>query len=160
MNIGVYMYDQSPLFEISVLAYILHTKYDIILLSNCERLLSSEGILYECTYIADYNNSSFDALVICGGNVDDINHHRHICQLIRKTNQNKKPLGAICAGINILSAALNMEFDETDDVRSINNILISPAHKYAEFGVEFGKLIGVYRDLDDYNETVTFFCHR
>lgn len=161
MSIGIYMYDQSPLFEISVLSYILHTKYDIILMSNSEKLCSSEGITYECTQITSIANSPFDALVICGGNIGNIEDHQLICKLIRKMAYSHKPIGAICAGKDILCTALNMDSCELDRMTTINeHILISPPQQYASFGVEFGKLIGIYKDLDDYLETVSFFCNK
>ena len=75
-------------------------------------------------------------------------------------NDKGKIIASICSGNNIVVEALNMEGVENNfsGTKLINkNVFLSSADHYVQFGIGLGKLLDVYIDKNDYDETVHFF---
>lgn len=161
MKIGLYMYNTSPLFEIVIAKYILETKYDVVILSDKEELTTSENIKIKANKIDEFNfDEKIEALIICGGELEEAKQSDIVKDLIRNTNDRGKVVASICSGNTIVKEALNIELEDENfsGIKVINdNILLSSADNYIQFGIKLGELLDVYIDKNDYDETVDFF---
>lgn len=161
MKIGLYMYNTSPLFEIVIAKYILETKYEVVILSDKENVTTAENVKIMAKKINEIDfDEEMEALIICGGELEEIKQIDMVKKLIRTTNGNGKIVASICSGNTIVKEALNIEaVDENfSGVKVINdNVLLSSADHYVQFGIRLGELLDVYLDKNDYDETVDFF---
>lgn len=161
MKIGLYMYNTSPLFEIVIAKYIIETKYEVVILSDKENVTTAENVKIMANWIDEVDfDTEIGALIICGGELEKIKQIDMVKKLIRTTNDNGKIVASICSGNTIVKEALNIEsVDENfSGVKVIHdNVLLSSTDHYVQFGIKIGKLLDVYLDKNDYDETVDFF---
>ena len=68
-KIAIYMYDTAPMFEISIIAYLLNTQYEVcIVTDNLPNIKTAEGVFIKSNmYLNEMNVDEFDGLIICGG---------------------------------------------------------------------------------------------
>lgn len=159
-KIGIFMYEGSPLFEIVIAAYILHTAYDIVLITDSENTLeTTEGIkIHSDISINNINFSDYHALIICGGNIQNIQHLDKLKELVDSMYESKKVIASICAGTLLVSELLNLNLELISKTTVISEHLIfSPPNEYAEFGIKIGEVLEIYKDQEDLAETVEFF---
>lgn len=161
MEIGLYMYNTSPLFEIIVAKYILETKHNVIIISDEDKFKTAENIEMGALPIKKVLlQNELQALIICGGDTNKVKHTDTLCELIRKTNQKKGIIASICSGNMMVTKALGFS-EMNDDFQGVklfeDNVLMSSADNYIQFGIELGRLLNVYVDKSDYDETVEFF---
>ena len=161
MKIGLYMYNTSPLFEIIIAKYILETKYEVVILSNEEEINTAENIKIRAKKIDERNlEEELEAIIICGGELEQSKKSAYIKKLIQNMNDKGKIIASICSGNNIVVEALSMSSVENNfsGTKLINkNVFLSSADHYVQFGIGLGKLLDVYIDKNDYDETVHFF---
>lgn len=161
-KIGIFMYESSPLFEIAIAAYILHTAYDIVLITDSENILeTTEGIgVYSDVSIENINFSDYHALIICGGNINNIQHREILKKFVTTMFDTKKVIASICAGTVLVSNLLNLSIKPISNTTVISKQLIfSPPNEYAEFGIKIGEVLEIYKDKEDFMETIEFFSH-
>ncbi len=157
------MYDTSPLFEISIVTYLLNTKYNVcVITDDKDDIKTSEGIYIKSKYsLSDINLSEFEALILCGGELDKIKDKRLICDYINKFKTTGKLIAGICSGRDLINVALNKDYKIVDDIYHVDkNIIFSSPNKYAMFGITVGKHLKIYKDEEDYSETLEFFIPR
>lgn len=163
MKIGLYMYNTSPLFEIIIAKYILETKYEVVILSDEEEINTAENIKIRAKKIDERTlEEELEAIIICGGELEQSKKSADIKKLIQNMNDKGKIIASICSGNNIVVEALSMSGVENNfsGTRLINkNVFLSSADHYVQFGIVLGKLLDVYIDKNDYDETVHFFLH-
>ena len=163
MKIGLYMYNTSPLFEIIIAKYILETKYEVVILSDEEEINTAENIKIRAKKIDERNlEEELEAIIICGGELEQSKKSADIKKLIQNMNDKGKIIASICSGNNIVVEALSMSGVENNfsGTKLINkNVFLSSADHYVQFGIGLGKLLDVYIDKNDYDETVHFFLH-
>ena len=161
MKIGLYMYNTSPLFEIIIAKYILETKYEVVILSDEEEINTAENIKIRAKKIDERNlEEELEAIIICGGELEQSKKSAYIKKLIQNMNDKGKIIASICSGNNIVVEALSMSGVENNfsGTKLINkNVFLSSADHYVQFGIVLGKLLDVYIDKNDYDETVHFF---
>lgn len=161
MKIGLYMYNTSPLFEIIIAKYILETKYEVVILSDEEEINTAENIKIRAKKIDERNlEEELEAIIICGGELEQSKKSAYIKKLIQNMNDKGKIIASICSGNNIVVEALSMSGVENNfsGTKLINkNVFLSSADHYVQFGIGLGKLLDVYIDKNDYDETVHFF---
>ncbi len=160
-KIAIYMYETSPIFEISIISYLLNTKYDIFIVTNDKfDIKTSEGISIKSDiFLSDINIDEFEALIICGGDYDKNKENFAVLDYIIKFEAKNKLIAGICSGRDLINFALNKNYDISDSVEYVDkNIIFSPPNKYAMFGIIVGKYLKIYKDEDDYSETVEFFA--
>ncbi len=159
-KVAIYMYNTSPVFEVAIATYILHTKYDVCVISDEKNNLNTpEGLSLTPNYsLKDIDIKDFDALVICGGEFGKIGNKKLIINTIEKAKNNNKFIAAICSGRELVNMALKKNYKITDSINYVEKgILFSPAKEYAMFGIIIGKHLEIYKDYDDYYETIDFF---
>ena len=163
MKIGLYMYNTSPLFEIIIAKYILETKYEVVILSDEEEINTAENIKIRAKKIDERNlEEELEAIIICGGELEQSKKSADIKKIIQNMNDKGKIIASICSGNNIVVEALSMSGVENNfsGTKLINkNVFLSSADHYVQFGIGLGKLLDVYIDKNDYDETVHFFLH-
>lgn len=161
MKIGLYMYNTSPLFEIIIAKYILETKYEVVILSDEEEINTAENIKIRAKKIDERTlEEELEAIIICGGELEQSKKSADIKKLIQNMNDKGKIIASICSGNNIVVEALSMSGVENNfsGTKLINkNVFLSSADHYVQFGIVLGKLLDVYIDKNDYDETVHFF---
>ena len=158
-KIAIYMYPTSPRFEISIISYLLNTQYEIyIVTDNLSSIKTSEGIIIRSNlYLNEINVSEFEALIICGGEYSEYIDNS-ICECINEFRNKNKLVAGICSGRDLINLALKEKYTIRDNVEYVSeNIIFSSPNKYAMFGIIVGKHLKIYKDKDDYNETVEFF---
>lgn len=157
MKIGLYMYNTSPLFEIIIAKYILETKYEVVILSDEEEINTAENIKIRAKKIDERNlEEELEAIIICGGELEQSKKSAYIKKLIQNMNDKGKIIASICSGNNIVvESGVENNFSGTKLINK--NVFLSSADHYVQFGIGLGKLLDVYIDKNDYDETVHFF---
>lgn len=161
-KIAIYMYDTAPMFEISIIAYLLNTQYEVcIITDNLSSIKTAEGVFIKSNlYLNEMNVDEFDSLIICGGEYSKYNNDC-IFECINEFRNKNKLIAGICSGRNLINSALKENYNIRDTVEYVyNNIIFSSPNKYAMFGITVGKHFEIYEDEDDYNETVEFFVSK
>lgn len=159
-KIAIYMYDTAPMFEISIVAYLLSTKYEVcIVTDNLPSIKTSEGVFIKSNlYLNEMNADEFDGLIVCGGEYSECNNNR-ISECINEFRNKNRLIAGICSGRDLINLALKENYNIKDNVEYVyDNIIFSSPNKYAMFGITVGKHFEIYEDEDDYNETVDFFA--
>ena len=151
-KIAIYMYDTAPMFEISIIAYLLNTQYEVcIVTDNLPNIKTAEGVFIKSNM---YLNEM---------NVDDYSQYNNDCifQCINEFRNENKLIAGICSGRDLINLALKENYNIRDCVEYVyDNIIFSSPNKYAMFGVTVGKHLKIYEDKDDYDETVDFFVSK
>lgn len=161
-KIAIYMYDTAPMFEISIIAYLLNTQYEVcIVTDNLPNIKTAEGVFIKSNmYLNEMNVDEFDGLIICGGDYSQYNNDC-IFQCINEFRNETKLIAGICSGRDLINLALKENYNIRDCVEYVyDNIIFSSPNKYAMFGVTVGKHLEIYEDKDDYDETVDFFVSK
>ena len=160
MKIGLLMYNGSPLFEVVVAKYILETKYEVVVLSDSEKVCSAEKICFDARLVSSLDcNNDLHAIVICGGDLEELNYVSKIKKIIRSIMDQGGVVASICAGNSLVADALDMESQEGfQGIKLINErVLMASGDYYIQFAIKLGELLDVYIDKDDYMETVDYF---
>ncbi|MBT2291766.1 DJ-1/PfpI family protein [Paenibacillus albidus] len=106
------------------------------------------------------------SLFIPGGETADLVHHTGLLDLIRTLHAAGKGIGAICGGVSVLRAAGILEnkayvdnesSPESPNVVADGNIITAKANGYVDFALEIGRLMNIYKDQADLQETIDFF---
>ncbi|MFC4803940.1 DJ-1/PfpI family protein [Filifactor villosus] len=161
-KIAIYMYDTAPMFEISIIAYLLNTQYEVcIVTDNLPIIKTSEGVFIKSNlYLNEINVDEFDGLIICGGEYSRYNNDR-ILECIDEFRNKNRLVAGICSGRDLVNLALKENYTIRDTVECVcDNVIFSSPNKYAMFGIIVGKHLEIYEDEDDYNETVEFFVSK
>lgn len=158
MKTYIFLYNETSLFEVDLVAYFMKTKGDVFVITERNKVINTnEGfkILADFT-IDEIKIEDIDILVICGGEINNINDVSKLHQLIKKCNDDNKIIGGICAGKDIVANALNISCPEKSMIIN-NKIVLSPGNEYVDFALLVGKLGNIYQDEADYRETIDYF---
>ena len=173
----VLVYDTCALFEVTVLSYLMSTVGEVKYVGvSREKIVTFEGITIEPdVQLSEIDISDIDLLVVPGGNAQFLINNDHLCIMLRKTYENNGIIAAICSGVVQLAYSgiigsrkftTSVEIDELPLEQSVyidadvvvdGNIVTAKAKAFVEFGIEVGKIMNIYKDTDDYLETVNFF---
>ncbi|WP_342417113.1 DJ-1/PfpI family protein [Paenibacillus sp. FSL R10-2782] len=178
MKTYVFIYEGFVQFEIMLATYFLRTRGEIIPFAiSKDPVTSYEGfsVLPLCS-IDQVDMESVDLLVIPGGDISGVAANKHLHKLLQQLHQNKKGIGAICGGTLLLGQAgvLNGRSFTTNVVEEMEklgpqgtfvntnvvtdgHIVTAKANAYVDFGIELGKLMDIYKNEQDLEETISFF---
>lgn len=161
MNTYIFLYPETSFFEVNLVAYFMNTVGNVYVAAEDEHvaICTNEGIkIQKDINLSDIDDEGIDALIICGGEISNVNDTKRLSEIIRKCVEKKKIVGGICAGRNLISNAIeNLEYEEKTCIQ--DNIVLSPGNEYVDFALAVGKCAGIFADEDDYNETVDYFKH-
>ncbi len=160
-----FIYDECVFFEIILLAYFLKTTREIDICSfNCEEIGICEGFtVLSKVNINNIDFDQYDSFILTGGEQNfDSENKRKLTELITNFHNNKKYIGGICSGaefIKNIECIQKMNIELNDDVTIKENIILAQPNKYVDFALVFADKVGIFKDREDYLETVDFFKH-
>ncbi|WP_067139043.1 DJ-1/PfpI family protein [Oceanivirga salmonicida] len=159
-------YNEFTLFETIFLSYFLKDKVKYVSLENKE-IKSFENIqILADTNISNVKISKDDLLIIPGGNISNILDNKELENLVKNTLIEGIKVGAICAGVDYLNNIKclenykNVKINAQKDLIFDKNLITANANAYLEFAIEISKIMGVFKDENDYNETYDFFKNK
>lgn len=178
MKSYVLVYEGFVQFEVILASYLLKHAGDIITVGiTKDPVVSAESykVIPDIT-IDEVDVDEVDAFIVPGGFPDTLFDCATFYTLLEKLNSGNKVIGAICsaplhlAKANVLqnkkfTTTMNpADFSEFDTDNFVNqnyvtdgNIITAKANGYVDFGIEIGKMVGIYEDEADYQETIDYF---
>ncbi|WP_246058176.1 DJ-1/PfpI family protein [Paenibacillus illinoisensis] len=167
INTHVLIYDGFVNFEIMLATYLMKTQGEIITVGLSSEMVNSyEGFTVKPHQnIKEINCDDVEVLLIPGGDISAIEGNQQLTSLIKGLDINQKYIGAICSGVEVVKQAGVLEAREFTSNRTNNaetykvsrNIITAKANGYVDFAIELGKMLNIYSDEEDYNETVRYF---
>lgn len=178
MKTYIIIFEGFVQFEVTLASYLLHTKGDIITVGiDKEPVVSYEGFrVIPDIKLDEMNTNEVDCLIIPGGIIDENFNDSEFYKKIDELNSQKKVIGGICSGVYHIAKAgvlkgkgytttLHVneypEFDISlfrDQLCVVDeNIVTAKANGYVDFGIELGKVMNIYEDENDLQETIEFF---
>lgn len=175
--IGIVLFNNFASFEIILSIYLLKTKYKICTFSQERIIKSLEGLSFVSDYsLQDINDFELSGILIPGGDITNLNISL-ISKKINEMNDQNMFIGSICSGVEVLHSCgvlMNKRFTgnlNNSDLTSLeiknylsdeslvvdSNLLTSKPEKYIDFAIESGKIMNIYRDKSDLDETIDFF---
>lgn len=159
MNTYIFLYPETSFFEVNLVAYFMKTKGNVYIVAEDEHrtICTNEGVtIHKDISLSQMKLEDVDAFIICGGEIKNIDNKKLLSEIISKCVEDKKIVGGICAGRNLISDAVgNLEYPEKTCV--LDNIILSPGNEYVDFALTVGKVADIFTDEDDYKETVDYF---
>lgn len=159
MNTCIFLYPETSFFEVNLVAYFMKTIGDVYIVAEDEHqaIGTNEGIrIQKDISLSQMRAESTDVFVVCGGEINNIHNRQKLFEIINTCVENKKIVGGICAGRNIVSDAVGgLQYPETTCV--LDNIVLSPGNEYVDFALAVGKAADIFADEADYQETVDYF---
>ena len=164
MNLYVFIYDGCALFEVILACYFLKNKYNINMISiNKDLVQVFEGMTIKCDeFINKVEINENDVVIIPGGNIEILKDEELLKEFLELCISKNCKIGAICAGVNLLIEN-NIISTEDKEKYSINNIkngdryVLAKANEYVDFSLSLGIICDIYKDVDDFEETIRFF---
>lgn len=168
MNTYILIYDSFVQFEVMLAAYFMKTKGKVYTLglqnnavNSCEGFSINPAVLVE-----DVDLNNIDVLIIPGGEAEQIMKQEALLDLIRSLNSQGKVLGGICGGVSVLKTAGVLEDKNyVDNETGVSNVVVdgtiitAKPNGYVEFALEIGRIMNIYKDEADLQETIDFFKH-
>lgn len=159
MNTYIFLYPETSFFEVNLVAYFMNTIGSVYIVAEDSHqvICTNEGIkIQKDISLNQMELESIDVFIICGGEINNITNKQLLFTVINKCIENKKIVGGICAGRNIVSDAVGgLEFSEKTCV--LDNIILSPGNEYVDFALAVGKAADIFIDENDYIETINYF---
>lgn len=183
MNTYVLVYNSFVQFEVVLAAYFMKTQSEVHTLGlNSMPVISCEGFsINPSAVLGNMDVNAIDLLVIPGGEVGELAANESLLALIRSMNAAGKTVAGICGGVTVLKAAGVLEgrsyvdnqegreaaenakglpdagtSDEVNVIRD-GNILTAKPNGYVDFALELGRMMDIYQDEADLQETIDFF---
>ena len=83
-------------------------------------------------------------------------------KVLFEANKVEAMFGAICAGVDILKESGLIDSNDVkrysvDSVKLGDRFIFAKPNEYVDFAIGLGTIANIYRDKDDFNETVSFF---
>lgn len=178
MKIYTLIYDSFTQFEVVLANYFLKTKYEVLTVGlNDHHITSGEGFITKPHYtIMDLNISEIDLFIIPGGNPEFLVDNKELYDLLVTLVNNKIKVAAICSGVLHLAnsgvlkgrkytttlpienfKSFNKDNYLDDLVVTDHNIITAKANGYVDFALQLGRVMNIYKNEDDFKETVSFF---
>lgn len=159
MKTYIFLYPETSFFEVNLVAYFMKTKGDVYIVAEDEHqaIGTNEGIrIQKDISLSQIQAERADVFVVCGGEINNIHNRQKLFETINTCVENKKIVGGICAGRNIVSDAVGgLQYPETTCV--LDNVVLSPGNEYVDFALAVGKAADIFVDDADYQETVEYF---
>ncbi|WP_249901922.1 DJ-1/PfpI family protein [Paenibacillus sp. PK3_47] len=174
MNTYILIYDGFVQFEVVLAAYFMKTKSEVYTLGLEKRPFDScEGFSTNpAKVIGELDTGAVDVLVIPGGDTAELARNEKLLELVRRLNAAGTTIAAICGGVEVLKAAGVLEGKRyagnpaeavsagtsvQDNAVVDGNILTALPNGYVDFALELGRMMNIYKDGDDLQETIDFF---
>lgn len=184
MNTYILIYEGFANFEVVIASLLLKNKGNcniITIAVDSDPITSCEGFKYvPHKLLSDIDIDDIDVLLIPGGDPNELYDKGEVYDLIRRANKAQVIIGAICAApIHLAKAGIieDVKYTASNDVKTHNdfnkgnyedsnividgNIITAKPTGYVDFGIEIGKMMSMYENEADLEETINFFkCFR
>lgn len=164
MKFHVLIYDGFVSFEVMLATYLLKTKGDMVTVGlSTDPVTSYEGFkMLPSVSISELSADDIQLLLIPGGDIQEIQSNTALNTLINRLDQRKAYIATICSASQLLnmerlSAEQKRQLTNSAGVTIEGNLIIAKANKYVDFAIELGKIMNIYRDKDDLEETIQYF---
>ena len=156
----MFLFNQMALFEVVLASYFLKEKGEVIYVSeDNQSVVTEEGFLLNSHIsVEQIPADEADILIIPGGNHAYIRNPELLSSLVLALHAQNKIIAGICNGSRFISRLLNIE-NPTKTVIMHNHIVLSPGNESVDFAIELGRLVNVFQDEADLQETISFFKH-
>lgn len=178
MKTFIFIYEGFASFETIFTGLFMKSGGDVVTVSKDYSVItSSEGFKYvPDKLLSNINPDEVDAFVIPGGNPGTLLKDNELVNLLKELQLRNKLIGAICAApVHLANSgilkgknytcSLGNEFKELfssskyieEDVVVDGNIVTAKGNAYIDFAMEIGKMLNVFEDTDEIQETVNYF---
>jgi putative intracellular protease/amidase len=166
LNTYILIYDSFVQFEVTLAAYFMKTKGEVYTLGLEDKaLISCEGFsVNPSVLVENVDVSTIDLLIIPGGETDNLIGQEALLDLIRSLNRAGKVIAGICGGVSILKAAGVLDGKVyVDNESGVSNVVVdgtiitAKPNGYVDFALEIGRVMSIYKDEADLQETIDFF---
>lgn len=178
MKTFVLVYEGFVQFEVILTNYFMKTKGEIITVGLDEEKVNSwEGFIsVPHITLEEVNIDEVDLFVIPGGDPQKILQNEELIKFLDNLNKKGKVIGAICSAPLCLAKSGILkgkkytttlpvnEFKEFENSELIDenvvvddNIITAKASGYVDFAIEIGKVMNIYENEEDLNETIRYF---
>ncbi|MBF4691912.1 DJ-1/PfpI family protein [Fusibacter ferrireducens] len=178
MKTYVLIYEGFVQFEVVLANYFMKTVGDIITVGLTDQPVTSQEGFITIPHITlnEVNVDNVDLLIIPGGDPKSFENNKSLSNLLQNLHAKKVKIGGICSGTLALANSGLLkglkyttplpitEFSVFDPNNYLDqnivvsgNIITAKANGYVDFGLEIGKMMSIYKDDADYEETIQFF---
>ncbi len=178
MKTYVLVYEGFVQFEVILTNYFMNTVGEVVTVGiDNDTVTSHEGFqTIPHLTIEEVDIEDIDLFVIPGGTPQELFGKDKFYELIKKLDSNNIVIGSICASpIHLAKAGVLAgkkftttlpvdEFDEFTDGEYVDeivviddNIVTAKARGYVDFALELGKIMDIYDNDDDLQETINYF---
>ena len=181
MKIGFLYYDGFAEFEIALTCLILHRE-ELVFIGPENRIYQSEEkrkFMVDAT-VDQINVDEFNALVIPGGDPSPLYDNAKVRGMLRSFEEKDKLVAGICGGAVLLAQSGMLDgktatgntsgifegdpdhkyYDNTtvrnDFVVVDGNVITGQGQAYAEFAIEVGKKLGMFKTEQEYKEELNW----
>ncbi|SEN02858.1 MULTISPECIES: DJ-1/PfpI family protein [unclassified Paenibacillus] len=178
MKTYILLFEGYVSFEIMLASYFMKTQGDIITVALEKGPLQSyEGFsVNPSALLNEINPSEVDLFIIPGGDVTAMLQRPDLMYFIKELHERKTPIAAICAGTLLFGQAQILDSrsfttNAESEMRAVTgqgqyvnegvvvdgHIITAKASAYVDFGIEIGKVMNIYSDAEDLEETIQVF---
>lgn len=161
------IYNDCCFYEIVLLAYFFRNSVlgpqDVCYCSvDASEVLTAEGFRVRADlFLDDIAQDTVNSFIIPGGQTDGLDHDK-LRNFLTSLMQKDVPIGAICGSVQLLEdygLLENRVSVLTSDALAIcdGNIVTASPNGYVDFALEMGKLLNIFQDEADLQETIDFF---
>lgn len=180
MKAHIFVYPGYVNFEVVLAAYFFKSVGDVEIVGLTDDVVeSAEGFPTKPhRVLADLSVEEVEVFIVPGGDPAALENKGEFYDFLAKLKGSECCIGAICAGplhlaragildgrkfTTSLDPAAMPEFAKGEFVQELavvdRNIVTANPEGYVDFALELGRLMDIYEDEADYQETIEFFKH-
>jgi len=168
MHTHVLIYNGYVSFEIMLATYLMKTKGDIVTVGLSREPVRSyeDFVVMPSISLEEINAAEIRLLIIPGGDTSALLEHTQLATLVQELDAQEKFIAAICSATDLLQhygvledrhVVTNASTHIDDLVRVDRNLITARANGYADFAIELGRMLNIYKDEPDLEETIQYF---
>lgn len=178
MKAHIFIYPGYVNFEVVLAAYLFKSVGEVELVALTDEIVeSAEGFPTKPHRIlSELSSDEVEVLIVPGGDPNVLKDQHEFYDFLRESSGKDCCIGAICAGpVHLARAGIldGRKFTTSLDVENLSEfsqgefedelvvvdgkIVTALPEGYVDFALELGRVMEIYKDEEDYKETVEFF---
>lgn len=178
MKTYIFIYEGFAHFEVVLTALIQKSASEIITVGLDHKMVTSTEGFQTVPHMAlsEVDLDQVDLFVIPGGDPHVLGDQEALYTCLRYLDKKKTPIAAICAGpVQFAKAGIlkGRNYTTSSDIKAYdgfeaghymkqsvvvdNHMITAKGSSYVDFAIEIGKVLDVYENEEDLNETINFF---
>lgn len=174
----ILIYEGFAQFEVVLTGLIQKSVGDVITVGLDNKMVTSEEGFQTVPHmvLSDMELDQVDLFVIPGGDPNTLGNHEALFNCLRQLDEKNIPIAAICAGpVQLAKAGIikNRNYTTSVDIKKYegfqsghyknenvvvdNHVITAKGAGYVDFAIEIGKVLDVYENEADLQETINFF---